>query len=318
MSCLYPIKAYRLHARNPETGKNIIVHNSNQIKARAILGEIQHKCGKCIECRLAHSRNIAIRCVHQATLTPHNSFLTLTYSDENLPADLSLSTRTMQLFWKKLRKKLNLPGLKYYASGEYGDGGGSRPINPHYHACLFGYDFPDKKFHKKTPQGDNLYRSSLLEDKWELGYCPIGDVTFESAAYCARYTIKKVYGDKADDHYKSYDENGSAFWRLPEQSWSSIGLAEEWLHRWKSDVYPSDEIVLRTGQIVRPPPAYDKMLMKHDPALWAEVEINRAQNIIKSKNNFTMVYDHANLRPMNVSEIVRNAQLKTGKLDNQR
>lgn len=247
-------------------------------------------------------------------MSNHNSFLTLTYSDENLPADLSLSTRTMQLFWKKLRKKLNMPGLKYYASGEYGDGDGTRDINPHYHACVFGYDFPDKKFHKKTKNGDNLYLSDLLSEKWELGYCPIGDVTFESAAYVARYTMKKIYGQTSDGLSAEEYYQG----RLPEKSWSSNGLAKSWFEKWKDDVYPSDQVVMFDGRVLRPPPYYDQLLLAHDPDLWEEIQNKRVEKQIISKNNFTITKNPATNRPISVSDAVLQSKLKTHLIDQRR
>jgi len=38
-----------------------------------------------------------------------------------------------------------------------------------------------------------------------MGHCEIGALTFESAAYVARYIMKKVNGDLAAEHYKRTD-----------------------------------------------------------------------------------------------------------------
>lgn len=300
---------YRLAQINPATGKNITVHRLKS--GMNPISRFQRPCQQCVECRLAHSRRIAVRCVHEASMHDHNSFLTLTHNDETLPDDLSLSTRTMQLFWKKLRKK-TFPGLKYYAAGEYGDGQGERPINPHYHAALFGYDFPDKKYHK-TKNGHKLYVSDQLNETWGLGNCLIGNVTFESAAYVARYCLKKYTNknpDLVDAHYSG---------RLPEQSWSSTGLGAAWFDKWHSDIYPADELIIR-GQRMSPPPYYDKLLLAHDPELYEIIKQNRQDKKIIDKNNYSLERLYKDGKPvtMNVSEMVLHSQLRSGKLDQER
>ena len=50
-----------------------------------------------------------------------------------------------------------------------------------------------------------MYRSPRLEKLWTLGNCEIGELTFESAAYVARYIMKKINGPMAKEHYKRYD-----------------------------------------------------------------------------------------------------------------
>lgn len=267
-------------------------------------------CGVCIECKLKRASYIATRCVHESMMHDENSFLTLTFDEQHLPVDLSLNTRTMQLFWKKLRRFVEPKLVKHYTSGEYGDGTGSRLINPHYHAILFGYDFSDKKYWK-TQNGNRLYISDALNSIWGLGYAVLGDVTFESAAYVARYTLKKVYGDDADQHYQG---------RLPEKSWSSQGLAKSWFEKYGSDVYPSDEIILRSGRKLVPPPYYDKLLLDYNPKLWEEVQNKRAEKINIQKNNFSLERFFEDGKPVvrTVSDVVRRANLRVGSLDKNR
>ena len=48
-------------------------------------------CGQCVNCRLNRSQEWAIRCVHEASLHSQNSFITLTYNNDNLPANGSLA-----------------------------------------------------------------------------------------------------------------------------------------------------------------------------------------------------------------------------------
>lgn len=96
----------------------------------------------------------------------------------------------------------------------------------------------------------NLYISEQLQELWPNGFSTVGDVTFESAAYVARYITKKITGKAAEDHYDG---------RLPEFITMSRreGIGTSWFDKYKSDVYPSDEVVLR-GKIMRAPRYYDK------------------------------------------------------------
>lgn len=306
LPCYNPVKCWRFVVPN-ERGTRPLVHNINDACGRAVL-PTQRPCGYCIGCRLEKSRRVAVRCVHEAQMHDQSSFITLTYSPENLPVDNSISTDTMQKFWKKLRKRVGIAGLKYYSAGEYGDEGG----RPHYHACLFGFDFSrDKVFHKFSSDFGGakfpLYTSSLLSDVWGLGHAYIGDVTFESAAYVARYCVKKVYGKDAEAHY---DELGIE----PERSWSSQGLAKAWFERFFDDVYPSDEIVVR-GKLMKPPPYYDNLLLKRDPALLAELKKER-EKLKKNNINVDCGYDNGKIN--SVSALVKEAQLRVGGLDKKR
>ena len=160
-------------------------------------GTLELPCGQCIGCRLERSRQWAMRCLHEASLYDRNAFITLTYDDSHLPPGGSLSYPDFQRFMKRLRRRIGSK-VRFYAGGEYGEQG---TIRPHFHACLFGYDFPDKVFFKRSASGDKLYTSKLLESLWPYGISSVGDVTFQSAAYIARYCVAKRTGDAAKSWY---------------------------------------------------------------------------------------------------------------------
>lgn len=206
-------------------------------------------CGQCLSCRLEHSRQWAIRMMHEASLYENNAFLTLTYRDEDLPPDNSLDKSHHQLFLKRLRK--NREKLRFYHCGEYG----SQTHRPHYHSIIFNVEFPDRKFLKTTESGENLFTSETLDALWGHGDCYIGDVTFESAAYCARYVVDKLTGPRKSEY-------GSL---LPEYSTMSRrpGIGAPWLAKWKRDVFPHDFCVIN-GRKVRVPKAYDQLLIKQE------------------------------------------------------
>jgi len=183
-----------------------------------------------------------------------NCFITLTFSDEHLPEDRSVDVRIFQLFMKRLRKQYG-DGIRFFHCGEYGERFG----RPHYHACLFNFDFPDKYFWRISPTKNRLYRSPSLEVLWPFGHCEIGSVTFESAAYVARYVLKKFTGPQADLHYEYIDPlTGQIFDRSPEYVTMSRrpGIGKAWFEKYSSDVFPGDFVVMN-GKKVRPPRYYD-------------------------------------------------------------
>lgn len=109
--------------------------------------------------------------------------------------------------------------------------------------------------------GNRLYVSQALQDLWPFGFCSIGDVTFESAAYVARYITKKVTGKASLLHYTDIDSRGEVLReRRPEYNIPSRrpGLARGWFEKYKDDVFPGDFVVLR-AQKMRPPKYYDRL-----------------------------------------------------------
>lgn len=140
--------------------------------------QITIPCGQCIGCRLERSRQWAMRCVHESKLYTYNSFITLTYNNESLPANGSLDKTHYQKFMKRFRKQHPKKTIRFYMCGEYGD----QTLRPHYHAIIFNHHFDDRKHHN-TIKGNKLYKSDILQETWGKGHCLIGDVTFESAAY---------------------------------------------------------------------------------------------------------------------------------------
>ena len=89
-------------------------------------------CGKCMACRVKRTQEWATRILHEASYYKANTFLTLTYSDDYLPDDGSLSIEEVQLYVKRLRARMNGREIKYYAAGEYGD----ENKRPHYHLIV--------------------------------------------------------------------------------------------------------------------------------------------------------------------------------------
>lgn len=260
-------------------------------------------CGQCIGCRLERSRQWAIRCVHEASLYERNCFITLTFAPEHLPKSGSLDKRDFQLFMKRLRKRYGA-GVRYFHCGEYGEKGG----RPHYHACLFNFDFDDRELWS-TRGGVKLFTSKALQELWPFGFSTIGDVTFESAAYVARYVTKKVTGPAAAGHYERVDAKGEVTTVVPEYVTMSRrpGIGRPWLDRYISDVYPHDRVVLR-GQEMHPPKYYDSLFELANPLEFDDVKESRKRKMMACAKDSS----YERLRVRERHQYLRFEKLKRG------
>ncbi len=241
-------------------------------------------CGQCRGCRLERSRQWAMRCVHEASLYEDNCFITLTYDDKNLPRDGSLNKKHFQDFMKRLRSRFVERRIRFFHCGEYG----VKYRRPHYHACLFNFDFVDKRVFKVV-NGNRLFTSVDLESCWEFGFSSVGSLTFESAAYVARYIMKKITGDAAEDHYRGvHSETGELVKLQPEYTTMSRrpGIGREWFDRFRGDVYPGDDVILR-GRSMRPPRYYDCLFEVEDPSAFAEIKSERIRRAYKGRDDCT-------------------------------
>lgn len=215
-------------------------------------------CGQCVGCRMTKADEWATRLWHENQTHDASTFVTLTFSDEHLPADGSIRVRDIQLFIKRLRKHLGHGRVRYFACGEYGDDN----LRPHYHAILYGFDFEDRYPWRKSQSGHVCYRSPTLERLWPFGHCEIGTVTRESLGYVARYVLKKVTGQPAADHYKRVNQvTGEIHQVQPEFITMSTrpGIGAAWYTRFKGDAFPSDFVIV-DGEKKPIPRYYDKKL----------------------------------------------------------
>ena len=182
--------------------------------------------------------------------------------------------------------------------GEYGDRFG----RPHFHALIFNYDFVDKEYFKTTPGGFKLYTSKFLDSLWtdpddgiNFGFSTIGGVSFESAAYVARYCVKKRTGKFAPEYYKKFvidEDTGElmeVFDCVPEFSQMSRkpGIGAPWLERYAKDVYPND-FVRVDGRSVAVPRYYDdKFKIEHLDEL-ESIKLIRKENALKRAYDSTI------------------------------
>lgn len=305
MPCNKPVKAIRDSDGVRFVGSNTM-HN------------LTLPCGQCWGCRLEKSRQWAVRCMHEAKMHEHNSFLTLTYNDDALTQKYwtglyridgtkayggTLHYRDIVLFHKRLLKALSSEKLsdaivsdiqakprdgryggqppsprqnrtfRFYLGGEYGE----QYMRPHWHECIFGLAFHDKTYIGKSPAGERLYESPTLQKLWPHGFSSIGEVTFESAAYVARYIMKKINGKQAEKHYEKIDmETGEIIRLHPEfnNMSRSQGIGLSFFEKYYSDMYPEGIAIVR-GAKSKTPRYYDKKFKERDPVAYEALEYDR-------------------------------------------
>jgi hypothetical protein len=288
MACYHPLTAYLSGHQTNSSQKGVSTPFSDGKKGGKSFRRVSFKetdehdrqislpCGQCIGCRLERSRQWAMRCMHEAQLHENNCFITLTYDDKHYPENGSLIKNDFQKFIKKLRQHIwrkHSAKLRYYMAGEYGTNFG----RPHFHACIFGYDFHDKKLLQRTSSGSVIYRSQELEELWTSGYSSIGDVTFESAAYVARYIMQKQTGKVDPNHYTYCDlQTGELIKLEPEYNTMSLkpGIGTGWYKKYKNDVYPHDFVEMR-GKKLKPPKYYDQLYAKENPYEYDQILYTR-------------------------------------------
>lgn len=242
MSCYKPITAFK-----PADGGPLSFSEKKDHR------EIKIPCGQCIGCRIRRREEWALRCYCESKMHKSNLFVTLTYDDAHMPCDGSLNYRHYQLFMKRMRKEFG--SFRFFMCGEYGENTG----RPHYHALFFGLDLDDKRKCNSVYSRDDIYESEKLNALWGKGGCRIGEVTYASARYCAAYAVKKVTGERAEDHYARVNPyTGELYWLTPEFAHMSLkpGIGFPWLEKYWKDIYTTGHNALLVNGSKKPVPRY--------------------------------------------------------------
>lgn len=136
-------------------------------------------CGNCAACLSSKRESWTIRLFEESKNYLYSLFITLTYDDGHLVYAVSPTVvkRDIQLFFKRLRKKLSLP-IRYYTVGEYG----TKTQRPHYHIILFS---------------EEEVTSNQLIEAWSdkqlnpIGNIVIGKCSIQSISYVCKYHVLK-------------------------------------------------------------------------------------------------------------------------------
>jgi len=246
----------------------------------------------------------AIRIVHESYLHKDhfgNTWLTLTYRDPEectkkqykdghyIPANGSLRPEDVSKFIRSLRKANKDHKIRYFYCGEYGDDN----QRPHYHVCLFNHSFDDQQLFSDG-EGLYTYTSPSLDRHWPFGFSTLSELNFQNASYTAGYCFKKITGKRAKEHYLRCDENGEAFWLIPEYIRMSTGrgkpsgLGAKFYEKFKTDIFPHDTSPVPgygTTQLV--PRYYQNILASEDPKTLELVKDLRQLYYEEHKADFT-------------------------------
>jgi hypothetical protein len=273
-------------------------------------------CGNCIGCRLDKARTWALRNYHESQMSSGSCFITLTFGDEatidnvfrldqfkNLSRNAKFKEARKRVntlvrgdfsaFIKRLRKELRegyeyydengirrffrlRRGLRFYACGEYGD----LNFRPHYHALIYNFDFPGKKY-IATERGNVYWTHPVLERAWGYGFVYISDFTINTSSYVSRYVTKKINGRLKDEWYRGLEPEYQVCSNRP-------GIGRSWFDKFHKDVYPTDEVLYptRKGKQVKmkPPKYYDALYDKFSPEEFSEVKKVRELWISQHEN----------------------------------
>lgn len=303
MSCFKP-----LYAQQNNQTKEMIWGQKPSLNFK----QLNLPCGQCSGCRVAQSSDWAIRIQHESQQYLKNSFITFTYDEDNLPSDSSLHKRDFQLLMKRLRKTLPMvinpeteeleqEKIRFFHCGEYGE----KTNRPHYHACFFNYDPPDKILYSES-NGNKLYTSKTLSNLWGKGIVVIGTLNETTAAYTARYVIKKVNGDLAKKHYECVNPITGEITQLkPEYITMSNrpGIGLNFLSEFINDIYPHDKVINSKFKETRVPKYYDRKLKEQHPEYFEKL---KAARIEKAK----LRADENTPKRLNTREICFEAKLK--------
>lgn len=184
MMCLKPVRLF-----NPTLDLSRYDKTFDRDKLEARYGDklyINVPCGKCEACIERKSNEWATRIYHEWLVSDTSYFCTLTYAEEFLPINVvtllagdreeehelpSLCKRDVQLFMKRLRKKLG-NGLRFFLGGEYGETDG----RPHYHFVIFNF-----------PAYLKEDMDMIVQDCWSYGGIQTNDLNIRRVMYVAKY-----------------------------------------------------------------------------------------------------------------------------------
>ncbi|AXL14619.1 replication initiator protein [Microviridae sp.] len=245
MPCNRPLQGYR--SKKPtENGKYGITFNFNEAQTDE---KIDVPCGQCLGCRADVANEWELRMLHEQKCHDESSFITLTYDMENLPFDGGLSKEHWTAFMKALRKRVSIK-IRFVMGAEYGEerlqssipwliNDGDRLLGrPHFHAIIYGYDFPDKQPISES-KGNILYESELLQKCWPYGFSSIGEANNTTARYTLKYIYKQLRGDSKTQYKRIHPETGEEYPIEPEFRRSSRmpGIGAPWVKKYYSDLF---------------------------------------------------------------------------------
>lgn len=262
-------------------------------------------CGQCWSCRLTKAKMWSERIIHELETYGNKDsyFITLTYDPNHIPNNTvkvirdgkyvnekvnlenggSLDQRDMQLFIKRLRDYWkhhhNAENIRFFYCGEYGEKGG----RAHYHLIIFGLTNLQEylEYYFTTKDGNVIYRQKMTDPDpeknyifdrlWKNGLVTVGSVTYNSANYVARYTLKKTFRKEEGLNEKEYYEKVGKYPEFIRMS-RKPGIGREYYEQNKYNIYGTDiehindSVIIKREtkkgtkvERIKPAPYYDKL-----------------------------------------------------------
>ena len=238
---------------------------------------VYRACGQCAICRRNKMMSLQSRANYEYKKHKYNAFITLTYDDNHLyyrdkpfgeGKNVGLPTfkkEHIQKFFDDLRhyvKRYNLSNcdkdFTYLYSSEFG----SDSARPHFHAILFGVDFPLAK--------------KLATKLWRFGFVDSRPVHSGSIRYVCKYISKGLNGKQADLMY--FDKGVEK----PFVKWSK-GLGSGYYKENWSEIKKNGFIKDGNKKIFVPPYYKNKIMAYNNPLLFKQ-EIDKQFTWIEKHN----------------------------------
>lgn len=288
MSCLDPRIAYQ--AGNNENGKKNVRFapirfewSINEYRKRYGDSLFLMPCGKCLGCQLDKARDWSIRCVLESQYHTESCFVTLTFDDAHYP--VAASRTTLRDLFVGFIESLRNDGVKcrYFGCCERG----SITKRIHAHIIIFGFKPDDMEFYKVGSNGDYLYNSAYLSSKWQKGFVVVGDMSYQSAGYVARYTMKKLDDD-------------SSFIFMSNRP----GIGFQYCKDHAEKIIESDCVYGQFGNLhTAPVPRYfNRFLSEWYPEQYARLQLARIRNISLHDNNALINYKKVHLEQLKIEQ----------------
>lgn len=247
-------------------------------------------CNKCIDCLQQRASNWAFRLVQEEQIHAVSAFVTLTYSDENIPISpgqkQTLLKKDLQLFFKRLRKQTDVKSIKYYACGEYG----GVTQRPHYHMIIF-----------------DALEIDIIQN-WSHGLIDYATVTPASIRYVTNYVCKPRLEPSLEDD------------REPEFSLMSKGLGKNYLTPQMVSYHKTtlkNYVTLQGGQKSALPRYLKDKIFDEDEKLLIKIQTTKFEPINEKNNIKTYgsisAYDHSMRSQASLNEDKLKSHSKTRK-----
>ena len=265
---------------------------------KIITDYVEIPCGECEQCQAKRAEEWKERCIAESKLWKHNCVINLTYNDENLPINhfkiieetgervkatpeestIKIPTiryKDVQDFKKRLaehwKRKHGESEIRFVCACEYGD----KRQRPHYHLIMFNLHLRDMEDHGFTPKGGREFLSKEIQKIWNKGWVTIGEVTEESIAYIANYTLKKIKGANAKEYYKQHGKEPEMI-----RYSNKPGIGATWFEAHKEEFYKYGKMYIGTNKGVLEIHSnryLDRKTAQEDPELIEAIKLSRKE-----------------------------------------